>query len=761
MFSLLAPFALWLAPLAAVPFVLALMGRAQPHPRDFPSLLPVRASLQQAMKRHRLKNWLQIILRTLLILCLLLAAAGLQWRGRHNAHALPPPRTSGMLWHNGVYALTPASSGETSILTGHRLGALRAALDSLAHAHGGRTIVEPVVPPGTPGEGPQDAGEEDPEGGLGGAVTARAMPAGRQAEFPAVARYGAPPEAAARLLRGLGAGGGGETHAFIPVFAARDLVALAPAARSWLEANPDARLVLIDHGAATARLAPFAHDTALTPLSPRTGSEARGQEDMMTLRVTAAGPQGFSRAPVWRPARSGTRGTESAQDMRLHPARDEASLTLRLPATADGARWVAGTIALPPAGPARPEAAVTEHPVAYRIPPPATLCHVGSRDAFVSLASLGEGGERLHVRTLEAQETAAASATACHLLYLADPPAMSSALLAQAATVLRAGGTVILEAGRHTDAALWNRHLLAPLDVGRLTVVIPEAAAVRAVPAGLGAAGLRAEHWGRPGAITARFGFQAHPATHILLRADAESPGAPGSSGAGGAVRSPPSSPPAPPAEARETPAVLVERRVGSGRLLLWTTSLSDPEWSDLGLGPWPALIHQGLYADAWAAGIQSRHTHTDSLVWWPATADAPMTAPRVTDPEGNPFRRVRADAGGWWIGPFDHAGLYRMTEGGVGGDNTPSGRSADAQSGWLAVRLAPPPRAPGAADWEAFREALGPDAWARVVRLEDDDDWRTLYEGVNLRFALLVLAALLLFAEGVLSLRLAHDSRR
>lgn len=754
MFSLLAPFALWLAPLAAVPLVLALTGRVQPKTRDFPSLLPVRASLQQAMKRHRLKNWLQIILRTLIILCLLLAAAGLQWRGRHDGRTLPVPRTSGMLWQNGVYALTPASGG-APVLTGHRLAALRAALDSLAQVHGGRMIVEPVVPPGMPGEGAHETPDKTPEGGRsGGTVTGRGMPAPRQAEFPVVARFGAPAEAAARLLHTLDAGGGGgETHVFVPVFAARDLVALAPAARPWLEANPSARLVLLDYGGAAARLRTFAGDTALTT---RTGPEARGQEGMMTLRVAAANPWGFSRAPVWRPARNVTAGTESVRDLRVEPSRHEASLTLRLPGPADGARWVAGTVAWPSAGPAHPEAAVTEHPVAYRLPPPATLCHVGSREAFVSLASLGEGGERLRVRALEATEAgpAAPSVASCHLLYLADPPALSPALLAQAASVLRGGGTVVLETGRHTDAALWNRHLLAPLEVGRLTVVVPETAAVRAVPAGLNAVGLRTERWGRPGTVTTRFGFQAHSGTHILLRADrATEP-----SRASGPVAA---SPPASPTTAREAPAVLVQRRVGPGRLWLWTTSLSDPGWSDLGLGPWPALIHQGLYDDTWAAGIRSHHADSDSLVWWPATADAPRTAPRVSDPDGNPFRRVRADAGGWWIGPFDQTGLYRITEDGPHADDPASAVVSPSRSGWLAVRLATPPRPPGASDWEAFRDALGADAWDRVVRLEEDDDWRTLYEGVDLRLALLGLAALLLFAEGVLSLRLAHDSRR
>ncbi len=720
MFSLLSPFALWLAPLLVAPLAIALMGRAQPRTRDFPSLLPVRATLQRAMKRHRLKNWLQLILRTLVLLCVLLAAAGLQWRGREGRHALAPPAASGLLLHNGAYALAPSSGPDQGQpLIAHRLEALRAGLDSLAQAHQGRLIVEPLftesffggermTAPGVAAQGPQDP------------------------RYPVAARFGAPPEAAARLLRSLEAGGGrGDMHAFIPVFAARDLRALATPARLWLEAHPEARLVLLDHGDVTTRLRIFARATATT--APAAGAPGHGRENMLTLRVEAANNRGFPRPPVWAPASPTAAGTMGARETRL--GAHDATLTLALPETSDGARWVAGTFAVPNPDPAHPEAAVPEHPVAYRIPPPATLCHVGTREAFVSLASLGEGGERLQVRTL-APAAAGSTAEKCDLLYLADPPETPSAWLARAATVLRAGGTVILEAGRHTDAALWNRNFLTPLAVGRLTEVVSETVSARPVLSRLGAAGLRAAHWGQPGVVARRFDFQPAPGTTIWVqgvRAETQDDQASGS------------------------PALLVHRRVGAGRLLLWTTSLSDPAWSDLGLGPWPALVHQGLHEGAWAAGIESREVETDSLAWWPAGTEAPGTpgaAPRVSDPDGNPFRRVREDAGGWWIGPFDRPGLYRLM---VEGTQT----GAPASPAWLAATLATPPPAPRAEDWAAFREALGSDAGSRVVRLDGDEEWRTLYEGVNLRFALLVLAALLLFAEGVLSLRLAHDTRR
>src|SRR5690606_3221657 len=140
-----------------------------------------------------------------------------------------------------------------------------------------------------------------------------------------------------------------------------------------------------------------------------TGPEARSQECMIPLRIAAANPRGFSRTPVRRTARNVTAGTRSVREPRVEPPPHEAPRTLRLPDPPEHAGLVAGTVALRSRRPANPEAADTEHPVGYRNPHPATLCHVGSRKAIVSRASLGAGGERLRVRALEATEVGPAA----------------------------------------------------------------------------------------------------------------------------------------------------------------------------------------------------------------------------------------------------------------------------------------------------------------------------------------------------------------
>jgi hypothetical protein len=184
--------------------------------------------------------------------------------------------------------------------------------------------------------------------------------------------------------------------------------------------------------------------------------------------------------------------------------------------------------------------------------------------------------------------------------------------------------------------------------------------------------------------------------------------------------------------------------------VLLWTTSLSDPAWSDLGLGPWPALLHQGFLAQTWSGGVESRHVDTDSLLFIPsawafpdgadggsgAHPSADKNPPRVIDPDGKPFTRLQPEAGGWMAGPFDRPGLYRLAD------------------SWFAANLATPPPTPTGSDWDAFREALGDSAWRRTTRISGSEGWRGLYGGIRLRLGLLLMTALLLFAEGIVSLR-------
>ena len=222
MFSLLSPLSLWLGALLAIPLVIHFLGRQRLRKEPFPSLLLVEERFAKSMQRHRLKNLLLLLIRTLLILCLLLALANPPW--------------------NGIRAVPAAGAGSR----GWRLIAQRRLRPP---ARGG-------------GPGPPRAGQTA-EGRLwmrtNGAGSGRwtrswAARAGR----PAPRRRGGPAEAAA-ALRGLRRGGGaaagrpgpqGATaHAYLPVYAWEDLF---PARQILLEAlkeRPGLRVVLWDFGA--------------------------------------------------------------------------------------------------------------------------------------------------------------------------------------------------------------------------------------------------------------------------------------------------------------------------------------------------------------------------------------------------------------------------------------------------------------------------------------------------------------------------------
>ncbi len=695
MFSFLTPALFWLAPLLAVPLAIALMGRAQPKTRDFPSLLPVRESLQRAMRKHRLKNWLQLILRTLAILFLLLAAAGPVWRGHS---LLQPPGSAILLLHNGAYAALPSpGTGEPLF---DQQNALHRQLDSLT---GGNTYVERLIP----------------DEGIPGATV------GKNTEndvsmTPFVARFGSPAEGYTRLLHN-GAyaarrsGRQGTLHVFVPIFDTREADALAKAARPWLEAHPEARLIVTDYGSTAARLRAFGPVVADFT-----------KEGMVTLHAPSAAaqqPPRWSTARTQRPASVKTGGGVTRVEVVI-PLSEQR-----------GTQWISGTFTLQDADSARNKVAFASVSAVFRVPPPATLCHVGPRGAAASLATLGEGGQRLRIRSLVPENLGMTTDwTDCKLLYLANPPNADAALLARAAAVIRSGGKVILETGPHTDPVLWNRNLLVPLGLGRLTVAGPVAAsrspvAAYPVAAGLATVGIRAERWGAPGKVTTAFGFQPATGTTVLLTTESRT---------GDALKG-----------TKPLP-LLVERAVGGGEILLWTTSLSEPTWSDIGLGPWAALAHQAILAKAWAAGIESRSIDTDSQL---VIADADKGEGedvgegtlRVFGPQGDRFREMRGEPGGWILGPFNRQGVYRVES---AHDTT-----------WFAATLAEPPPPFQASDRVRFRELLGETAGRQTLLLDADEDWRKLYGGVRLRSVLLGIAALLLFAEGVVSLRLTNLS--
>ncbi len=213
MLGLLNPLVFWLAPLLAAPLLIHFLGRQEPRLRDFPSLMPVRGRLTQAMQRHRLKNWLQLLLRTLALLFLLLAAANPLWRPRNG---LTPPAAAGLLIHNGAYGAV-FLDGETVLASEQRM---RHSLDSLTFGHGQEELLFPEI-------------------------------SGREPS----ARFGSYTDALSRLLAK--ANETASFHLYLPVFDWRDLEESQPLLTRALRQYPGLRLILTEYPEARERLTPF------------------------------------------------------------------------------------------------------------------------------------------------------------------------------------------------------------------------------------------------------------------------------------------------------------------------------------------------------------------------------------------------------------------------------------------------------------------------------------------------------------------------
>lgn len=76
MISFLHPWVLAALPLAALPVILHLLARREPPTVAFPSVRYLRTATEEHQRRLKLQHWLLLLIRTLLILALILVAAG-------------------------------------------------------------------------------------------------------------------------------------------------------------------------------------------------------------------------------------------------------------------------------------------------------------------------------------------------------------------------------------------------------------------------------------------------------------------------------------------------------------------------------------------------------------------------------------------------------------------------------------------------------------------------------------------------------------
>lgn len=604
MFSLLNPISLWLGALIAVPLVIHFLGRQKLDKRPFPSLLLVREKLARSMHRHRLKNLLLLLIRTLLILCLLLALSN---PVLESLKAIPgaaaPAGPSVALIHNGIYgALRSGQEGSGDLLELQRLR-LRAR-DS---ADGLRTLSIPII---ADGPGAREVSE----------------------------RFGDYGEAVGRLVSSLG-DRPGTALAQIPVFAWTDLAPAKGSLLRALAANPGLRIDLSEFGQAAPKVNAFASlKSSASPEAPTVKLQARlnpaAETDPARIEVTLNG--------------------RFFQEVASEDGRVEVTLPLGdAPRTSGKLSFPGEAFAVrdlhfcfPEAGGwmlAHAGSSLASLPSLGRETYFRRILHVASaRDIpwnGIATGSRIQGGSRRAAGEGAAVGTGRPAPGKPRLVYLSGERGVPADAYARAVEFVKHGGSLIIGAGRESDVPMLNRFLLQPLRLGRLGNLVENAGTIPVKTDAQAMAGL-----GRlprdPGAVTGavrkRFAFAPDSGVDVLL-----------SQGGRGE-------------------AVLAARTFHRGHVLLWTTDIDDLEWSDLGVAPFTPLLHQafqeaGSRERAANATVASDSVHTAPI---DPGAGGSGIGMEVRDPEGRIFTKVRADGSRLRIGPFDKLGIHRVIAG-------------------------------------------------------------------------------------------------
>jgi hypothetical protein len=715
LFSLLNPLSLWFGAFLAVPLMIHFLGRQRLKRQPFPSLLLVRERFSKSMHRHRLKNLLLLIIRTLLILCLLLALGNPALESRISGSGKDGagrPDVSLALIHNGIYGRLQPVATEKGSVAGSLLpsqggkapagsDALEAQwlrLRALDSSEGGRTQAFPVI---ADGPGAQEVSE----------------------------RYGDYGAAVIRLLSALG-NRPGTAQAHLPVFDWRDP---APAKGDLLRAlkeNPGLQIIMTDFGVTAMKVGAFSGLRAtLSPESPTVKVQAR------LSPAAAEGP-----AEKIQVSMNGRLFQESA------PEGGRVEVTLPL---GEGPRTV-GRFSLPKGGYAAPDLHFCFPEAGQWV-----LAHAGSDMA--SLPSLGrESYHRRIVHVASARDipwsgvagtakgasrkpasgTEGPGSGRLRLVYLAAERGTQPDAYARAVEFVKRGGRLIVGVGKESDVPLLNRFLLQPLRLGRLGNLV-EASANASVTANrqaLARFGRLPGDAGILGSVRKRFSFAPDSGVDILL-----SQGGP-------------------------SQAVLAARDFHRGQVMLWTTDIDDLEWSDLGVSPLTPLMHQAFQDGSGSAGsadgsgdraanlaVASDSIYTAVL----EGEEGPMTGTtaggpaEVRDPEGRPFTKVRTEGSRMRIGPFDKLGIHRII----------SGKDTMAFAVNLEARGAGAVGTDPGGDWEEAN------AEARADFLKDfkpyhgrllvlgADEPATVKSSIRRLWPLFILAAiLLLFLEGLIS---------
>lgn len=479
MFSFLSPVTFWLGALLAIPLVIHFLGRQRLRKEPFPSLLLVQEKFSKSMHRHRLKNLLLLLLRTLLILCLLLALANPALEGKKSGGESGAEAVAALI-NNGAYGLLP--SREEAGSTG------RAGAGTASGA-------------GRPGSGALDGQRRRVrilDSALGAQVRSIPLIADGPGLAEAASRFGDYAEATERLLAALDAGAP-SAQAYLPVFAWEDLTPAKEVLLQALADRPGLQLVLWDFGTSGSRLSAFSGVRAIpSPEGPTVKLRA--------LLNPIAAKEGNFKVRTY---------IENRIFQETGP--EDGLVEIGLPLS-EGVR-TGGRLALEDRG----AFAIRDWHFCFPNPGRLMLAHAGS--ALASLPSLGrENYFRRIVHVAAAKDLPWAGAGgALRLVYLSNDRNTDAAAYAHIVEFVKRGGRLIIGVGRESDIPMVNRFLLQPLRMGRLGAVTESAGArAEADAKSLALLGGLPANAGPLGMVRKRFAFAPDSGTVILIRQGGE-----------------------------------------------------------------------------------------------------------------------------------------------------------------------------------------------------------------------------------------------
>lgn len=467
MFSLLSPISLWFGALLAVPLAIHFLGRQRLDRQPFPSLLLVKEGFARSMHRHRLKNLLLLIIRTLLVACLLLALSNPALESRS---AAAKPDQCLALIHNGIYGGIPLATGATREKR-HALDVQRSRARALDSALGTKTRLLPVIEDGS------GAGEVSQ-------------------------RFGDYPAAVRRLLAALGPG---TALVFLPVFSWSDLEACRADIERAMKENPGLQISLTDYGDLGARATAFASlRSTPSPDAPTVVLDAR-------LSPAAAETQGKAR--VFLDGRVFHEGTPASGHVEI-------SLPLGAGPRTVGRVSLEGPFAAPDLHFCFPEAGAWS--LAHSGSSLASLASLGRETYFRRVIHVASARDIPWSGSAAAGGAKAARPAPLRLAYLAAERGAQAETFGRAVEFVKRGGRLIVAAGRESDIPLLNRFLLQPLRLGRLGNVVDSIGPVTADRQALARIGRAsgnsaAAAAGNLGMVRKRYAFFPDSGAEILL----------------------------------------------------------------------------------------------------------------------------------------------------------------------------------------------------------------------------------------------------